>query len=750
MAGDYLFPKRLFKNGEPLDTTEINEVLQPPAERMNGHLGPHNLRAPIPATVLAEADTFTRSKSAQVLVDPGLVNAISGSQDGQSPDPEAPGAFTLEQETGWQVIDAGDEPMLVEIDTGVSDLALTAYLAHCYAGNVENEDAVYYVDVPLFVDPELRTGTAGSDEKVDVGITLDGTVYTFVGLVVADIRRFANYADQSRNVAQQIVDGGQSASVTPPFAAYDVQQKGWLAASGYSVRRKGRRLYFTGPKGTGLFRTITSWNGPLGAGGSVTSTMTLAYDPSGSPATPQRLSDLPSATASNGVVAKPYKAMLFYAAQVQYAFRVDGVVLTETITGRFDNEQPSFTPARVVAPRDPSTTSTGPYLERFRERPDAINIPMCGVRLSAAVSVEPGLHRIELVTRRVPCGRNGRFSLRPPNVGDLTASVEYTPTRSRVVVYNRQLLVTESPIEPFDAAAFGAAVTVPAFDSEDVVSQNSLVDDRLKPVVEAENALEAYQIARGAVNGDHLEGYSTVLAAAQSDVLRTTNFDSVSNAYVWPDLGALAFPDRRVLAFTDNQFFAVYRQTYGSLTNWKSIVYATHDLVEASIADAKQCVITVEGNVFLRRLVHKNKNPAQMHLAAAVFCVGLQIDAGGGAGASYLCAPSVVWVNSNNYMAHQAGKTDSASASSTDLTLRYLSHFGADGGPTRVVSGDEPADYVDVPVTAQYVLTDNRPLIQSIRGAHIFGSAAWMGDKANGPAEFIVDKASINIVITKS
>jgi hypothetical protein len=744
MAGDYLFPKRLFKNGEPLDTTEINEALQPPAERMNGHIGPHNIRAPIPATVLAEADTFTRSKSVQVLVDPGLINAISGSQDGQSPDPEAPGAFVLEQETGWQVIDAGEEPMLVTIDTGVSDLVLTAYLAYCYAGNVENEDAVYYVDVPLFTDPELRSGTAASDEDLDFAIVLDGTVFSFVDMSVPDRRQFSDYVSQSRDVAQKIVDGALSASTIPASKAEEVQQKGWLAASGYSVRRKGRRLYFTGPKGTGLFRFSLSYNGPLGVGGNYVADMTLAYDPSGTPATPQRLSDLPSATYSTGVVAAPYKALLFYAAQVQYAFRVDGVVLTETITGRFDNEQPSFTPARIVAPRNPSTTSTGPYLERFRERPDAINIPMYSVRMSAAVSVEPGQHLVELVTRRVPCGRNGRFSLRPPNVGDPSSSVEYTPTRNRVVVYNRQLLVTESPIEPFDAAAFGVAVTVPAFDSEDVVSQDSLVNDRLTPVAEAENSVESYQVARGAVNGDHLEGYSTVLAAAQSDTVVTSNFDSVSDAYVWPDLGVLAFPDRRILAFTDNQFYAIYRQTYGSLTNWKSIVYASHDLVEA-----QQCVITVEGNVFLRRLIHTNKNQAQMHLAAAVFCIGLQIDTGGGGGAPYLCAPSVVWVNSNNYMAHQAGKTDSATPSSTDLTLRYLSQFGADGVNT-VVSGDEPADYVDVPVTAQYVLTGNRRLIQGIRGAHIFGSAAWMGDKANGPAEFIVDKASVNIVITKS
>ena len=67
MPGDYLFPKRLFVKGEPLETTEINAALLPPSERLNGHLGPHNLRAPLSPGVLAEADTFCKTK--QVFVD---------------------------------------------------------------------------------------------------------------------------------------------------------------------------------------------------------------------------------------------------------------------------------------------------------------------------------------------------------------------------------------------------------------------------------------------------------------------------------------------------------------------------------------------------------------------------------------------------------------------------------------------------------------------------------------------------------
>lgn len=757
MPGDYLFPKRLFVEGEPLDPDEVNEALQPPGERMNGHLGPHNIRAPLAASVLAEADTFVRSKSAQVLVDPQLVNAVGGSSDGSSPDPDAVGAFVLEQETGWQVIDAGDEPMTVEMDTGTSDLILSAHLSHCYAGNVESQDAVYYADVPLFTAPELRSGTAGSDEELDVGVVLDGTAFSFTNMLVPDKRQFASYVSQSRDVAQKIVDGCQTATTTPTDPAVDVQPRGWLAASGYTVRRKGRRLYFTGPKGAGTFQISFAYNGPLGVGGNYVVTMTLAYDPSGTPATPQLLSDLPSATDANGTAASPYKALLFYPAQVQYAFRVDGVVITESITGRFDNEQTAFTPARIREPRDPGGTSTGPYLERFRERPDAINIPMYSVRLSAAVSVEPGRHRVDLVTRRVPCGRNGRFTLQPPNVGAASSTVDYTPTRNRVVVYNRQLLVSESPIDPVGATAFGDPVSVPAFEPEDVVSQESLVTDRLQVVVDAENAVKPYQLARGAINGDHLEGYSTVLAAAQGDTVVTSHLSSAAAAgyttapYVWPDKGVLAYPDRRILAFTDNQFYAIYRQTYGDLTNWKEIVRAEHDLVDASIADAEQCVITVEGNVFLRRLVHDNLNQEQMHLAAAVFCIGLKIESETAPGSStpYLCAPSVAWVNSNNYMAHQASKTDTASAATTNLTLSYLSEYGPDGA-TPVASGDAPGDYVDVPVTAQYVLTGNRRLIAGIRGAYIFGTAAWMGDKAAGPAKFIVEKASVNILITKS
>lgn len=764
MAGDYLFPKRRFKNGEPLDTTEINEALQPPAERMNGHLGPHNIRAPLSEDVLSDGRAFFRTTRRRVTVDPEMESALAGSGDGSAPTPEAAQAYVLEQQTGWTAIDAapeGDE-VYATVTTGASSLVITAHATHCFAGNADGTSAKYRVTVPKFTDPELRNGKSSpaADALVTVDIDLPGGARAYLyQLKVPDARLFADDTDQSQaaEIARRIVAAGPASNTegrdSSSGAYQDLAAVGWASAVGWQVTRSGRTLTFTkvskGPvTGTAEMR-ISFDTGPIF---STTRQMTEIAEGVSS-GTVELLSDLPSAVRADGTVAAPYDVVLYYPAQIQYALRVDGVVITESITGRFDKELRSFTPARVVSPKSGGLVdAVGPYLSRFLEKPDAVNIPMYSVRLTATVDVEPGAHQVEVVVRRVPTGRRNSFYPPPPEVGNPTSGKVYLPTRHRVAIFNRQLIVVDSPREPVDAALFGEAVVVDAFDDEDVVSVASLVDEKMQPVADAINSVKTYQVARGALNGDHLGSYSTVLRAASASNINSVRLATQPIAgppayteakYVWPNGGT---NNIHYLSFFGSPQDALHCAGTGSnVGQWHILVSTTFAAVEATLGSPVRCNISVEGNVFLSRLVHGVSRDDQMHLAAGVFCLALLIDTGSGGYRWGLWPGSISWANSNNYFAHQVSKT------TTQLqSIDYLSKFGENSDTSdTVIGGEPPGDYVDVPVTAHFDLSQFA-LIRSIRGAAIFGTAAWMGDRNSGPAKLVVDKSSVNIIITKA
>ena len=148
MAGDYLFPKRLFKDGEPLETNEVNEVVVEAGERLNGHLNQHNIRAPINASVLAAEGTFYRTFTVTEDADPKVVHASSGSPP-QGPQPQ--NAFDVGQNTSWQVIESS-KAMAVELETGKSMLAMTAHVSHCYQNDDASVREVWRFTMPSLAD----------------------------------------------------------------------------------------------------------------------------------------------------------------------------------------------------------------------------------------------------------------------------------------------------------------------------------------------------------------------------------------------------------------------------------------------------------------------------------------------------------------------------------------------------------------------------------------------------------------------
>jgi hypothetical protein len=433
-----------------------------------------------------------------------------------------------------------------------------------------------------------------------------------------------------------------------------------------------------------------------------------------------RLSDLSSNYTAAG------DAVVYFPAQVQFALRVDGVIITETITGRFDNEQGAFGPARIIDARDNTAGATGIMAARFKERPDAVNIPMYTVRLTATVDVEPGTHVVELVVRRVPCGRRRSFQLPPPEVGDPPAEAP-TPKSSRVYVYNRQLTVTDVSVEPVGTSRFGATVTVPAFAEEDTVSRASLYEQRIEIIGEAYNDVETFQVARGAINGDHLGEFSTVLgvaAVAERRVGASATLSTGLHRYGYPSSTGVILGGTYVLG---NQ---------AAFSNWERVAEATFSKpLQGSLNPGLKCIISVQGNVFLDklRITHATSVPAtERHLAAAVFCIGLRV-----AGTWYLWAPSIAWANSNNYFAFEPAGTG---ASTTPLTIKQLSDYEDGDG----------FDYVDIPVTAEFVLNQGAGLLWEVDQVAIFGSMAAMTITAGVGAIARIKRVSLNAVAVRS
>ena len=715
MSGDYNFPKRVFTKAEPFDALEVNEALQPAAEQVNGHLTQHNFRAPLSSTILSDTGTFSRTDERYVEVSNGLANHVSG------PTFFATGGFQLSQETSWQLV-TGPTPandLRIEMNTGTSDLVVTAQVSHCYQGAAVGDTELQRLTIAVVQG--VGSGKLGRNEQVTIGIRLNGTLYT----VPIDTSH-STYRDQrTRQVAYQISVGGISCFVgSIAYNPVDWEAAGWATSTaGNNVVRFKSTIPGVFP---GLFEmtALSSVTGITGVFDRLREGTAFAS----SAAFDTLNSVYPNTTTKLAVV--------YYPAQIQYALRVDGAVITETITGRFDNEQGALRPFRVVDPRAIASTdtplgplgaaSTGVYVSRGDNRPDAVNRPMHTVRLTATVPVSPGLRVVEVVARRVPCGLRRSFRTGVNSVGNFTPAVgafNPQPPDSHVVLYNRQLSVTESPIDPVGSARFVGAVTVPAFAEEDEVSHQSLLTDRVDVIVDALNEIKDYQVARGAINGDHLESYSAVLATGDAAKTAAISFDSLTAPY--ERAGALG---RVTIGLLPHLYQLQDRKSWQLLLS-----DPLTNRLSASAAAPLECVISVEANVHLSRLRPSATGQAdEMHLSAAAFCIALEFEVSG----VYewkLWHPSTGWANSNDYYAQQPSKT-----SLTPLVLKSLSHYeGVDAG-----------DFVDIPVTAQFVLTGESALKRDIRGVALFGSAAHM--RAGTEAEVRVDRCSLNAIVTKS
>ena len=710
MPGDYLFPKRRFKSNEPLDADELNEALLPAAERVNGHIGPHNLRAPLDAAIAAERDTFFRTRQVFVDVDPGLGPT-------QSPTPQVKDGFTVEQGTSWQVIesDTANRDMVIELATGSSTLVITAFASYCLQGFGDGTKEVLALDLKMPSGDSYKQYYNDQNGVALVKVTLEGP-NPEPSAAVGEYHSFninlpapGNMTTVRQKVALRIAAGGAQPIVS--IGAVDYSDPPW-AAAGYTARAEGTTVFFTRLVVGSVAAGTLSW-GYLEDRGSTDMTVETTAAPTLSSL---RLSDLSSSTVVGGAGG----AIVYFPAQIQFALRVDGVVLPETITGRYDNEQGSFPPSQI---QDSVSNLTGLSVVRIRERPDALGIPMYTIRLTYNAKVRPGNHRVEVVVRRVPMAANRKFQTPVPSVGDRPADPYIMPADSRVTIYSRQLKVVDVSEEAVNSAVFDAALELPAFEYGDVVSHESLDDDRLRPTVDALNDIQPFQVARGAINGAHLSEYSSVLGVAQGVmVIGGVALDATANPYSRLMAGGLLF----------GQFYTLY--PLPETPGWTKIVTEPF----STTVTAQQCVISVEGNVFLDKLQTiatatsiTGSGHTTMHLGAATFCIGLK-----SAGTWYLWMPSLAWVNSNLYWASE----ESGAVSSVLGVIAHLSNYSDNNGQ----------DYFDVPVTAEFVFNyDNQGLLREVTDVAIFGATCGMAPTVTTTVANVL-LASVNAVATKS
>ena len=193
---------------------------------------------------------------------------------------------------------------------------------------------------------------------------------------------------------------------------------------------------------------------------------------------------------------------------LQFALRVDGNIIPETITGIDDTTYRASTPIKPTSQRVDTVLLTPGPADIRGEQICSLGPPCLPIRVGACVPVSPGDHVVELVVRRVPFV----FSR-------ARGAVENGGTASyggydNLYVLARQLNVIELKAHPVDSVA-AFEVTAPSFIEEEVLSTAAVYTDRVQPVVAAYNAVGEGALQRGALAHYHLP--SALLGAATTE-----------------------------------------------------------------------------------------------------------------------------------------------------------------------------------------------------------------------------------------
>lgn len=198
---------------------------------------------------------------------------------------------------------------------------------------------------------------------------------------------------------------------------------------------------------------------------------------------------------------------------VQFAIRVDGSVIDDTITGVDQLDFRSSMGLKARIQRSSSTLLPGPQDVRGNVA-SSLGPPSLPVRLTLCLPVQAGNHTVEIVVRRMP------------DVRDVDVDLAYT-SGDFVAVFNRQLLVVDLKSFPVDSVV-GAEVSAPGWDEEDPITTASIYTQRVQPIISGYNNVDVGNVQRGALMHYHLPSSLIHADTAEQEWAAAENFN---NAY---------------------------------------------------------------------------------------------------------------------------------------------------------------------------------------------------------------------------
>ena len=260
-------------------------------------------------------------------------------------------------------------------------------------------------------------------------------------------------------------------------------------------------------------------------------------------------------------------------AKVQFALRVNGNILPETITGKKDPHERAVVPVTPTSQRSMvasgGTDMPGPALN-YNKNTQSIGPECFPVRITSVIEVPAGTQTVEVVMRRLPLDFSN------------TGGGPYG-SANRVWAMNRQLLVLEMPSYPISSTSF-SSVPTPAFESEDTVSAISLGTERIDKVRDSLNKIQPGATARGAFNHFHLP--SMMGAGTQQKVVESlVSYQPGAGTTEYPGFGSTTFATT----------------TGSGVSGWYLVGYGGNDLLSDAITINEPCTLVILGNLQFRR-----------------------------------------------------------------------------------------------------------------------------------------------------
>lgn len=182
--------------------------------------------------------------------------------------------------------------------------------------------------------------------------------------------------------------------------------------------------------------------------------------------------------------------------RAQFALRVDGIVIEETVTGV---ENVMDKAPRAIYPKTPGKgdTATSYSIHTFRSNDTTgLSSPCMPVRLGYLVPVSEGSHTFEIVARRIPIHDDVK-------VDSGTFAGLFHSGWCPLYVYSRKLIAIEHRIHPASTGG-NTTFSISAYDESDTLSAASVQGDRLFPTRNQINALVPGNLARGSLRAEHL------------------------------------------------------------------------------------------------------------------------------------------------------------------------------------------------------------------------------------------------------